>query len=172
MAEEFQEAQEVLAEAYFGEEIFSWTIDEYERHERGPVWYAIAFILGVSLVLYAMVTQNFLFAVILIMTGVIIGLSTMREPRKVLFQLTTRGVVIGNEFTPYKDLKSFWIFYEPPHVKNIYMDYRNPITPHLKVPLEDQDPLQVRATLLEFMREELSNEEEPLSELLGRVLKL
>jgi len=166
------EAQQVLTQAYFGEEVFSWTVDEYERHERGPIWYATSFIVGVALVLYAMITQNFLFAVIIIMAGVIIGLSSMREPQKILFQLTTRGIVLGSEFIPFKELKSFWIFYEPPHFKNLYIDYRNPVTPHLKVPLEEQDPLEIRSALLEFLREELSQEEEPLSELLGRVLKL
>jgi len=166
------EARQVLAQDQFGEDIFSWTVDEYERHERGPLWYAVAFIIGVALILYAMISQNFLFAVIIVMTGVIIGLSSLREPQKILFQMTTRGVLLGNEFTPYKQLKSFWIYYEPPHFKNLYIDFRNPITPHLKVPLEDQDPLEVRAALLEFLREELSQEEEPLTELLGRVFKL
>lgn len=157
---------------YMGEPIRSWTIDEYERHERGPMWYAVAFIVGVALVLYAMITQDFLFAIIIIMAGVIIGLSTLREPRRVLFQVTTRGVAVDRTFSPYKELKSFWILYEPPHVKNLYIDFRNPVTPHLKVPLEEEDPLEVRSALLEFMGEEQSQEDEPLSDLLGRVLKL
>lgn len=157
---------------YQGEEIVSWTVDEYERHERGPLWYAIAFVVGVALVLYAMVSQNFLFAVIIVMSGVIIGLSTLREPRKILFQMTTRGVGLGGKFTPYKDFRSFWIYYEPPFSKNLYLDFSNPIVPHLKVSLEDQDPLEIRKALLEFLREELSQESEPLSDLIGKVLKL
>jgi len=157
---------------YLGEEIFSWTVDEYERHERGPLWYAVAFILGVGLILYAMITQNFLFAIIIIMTGVIVGLSTLREPRKILFQLTTRGVGLGREFTPYKELRSFWILYEPPYSKDLYLDFRNPITPHMKIPLDQQDPLEIRSALMEFLREEINQESEPLSDLLGRVLKL
>ena len=166
-------AEEALLDSqYIGEPIYSWTVDEYERHERGPIWYAVSFIVGVSLVLYAMITQDFLFAIIIIMAGVIIGLSTLREPRRVLFQVTTRGVGLGGEFTPYKDLRSFWILYEPPQIKNLYVDFRNPITPHMKVPLEDQDPLAVRAALMEFLKEELAQEQEPLSDLLGRVLKL
>lgn len=170
MADETPQA--APAQDYLGEEIFSWTVDEYERHVRGPIWYTAAFIVGVGLILYAMLTQNFLFAVIIIMTGVIIGLSSLRDPQRILFQMTTRGIVLGNEFTPYKDIKSFWIFYEPPHFKNLYIDYRNPMTPHLKIPLEEQDPLEVRSALMEFLREELTQEQEPLSELLGRVLKL
>ncbi len=166
------EEEQRQALTYQGEPIFSWTVDEYERHERGPVWYAIAFVVGVSLILYAMITQNFLFAVIIIMAGVIIGLSTLREPRRVLFQMTTRGVGLGREFLPYKDLKSFWILYEPPHLKNLYIDFRNPITPHLKISLEEQDPVEIRASLLSFLREEPNQEQESLADLLGRVLKL
>ncbi len=156
----------------YGEEIHSWLIDEYERHERGPLWYAIAFIVGVGMVLYAMITQNFLFAIIVIMGGIIVGLSSMREPRRLLFQMTSRGVLVGDEFVPYKNLKSFWILYDPPHTKCLYLDFRNSITPHIRVALEDQDPLKVRSALLEFLHEESSREGEPISELLGRVLKL
>ena len=159
-------------EPYLGEPVCSWTIDEYERHERGPLWYAAAFVIGVTLVLYAMITQNFLFAIIIVMCGVIIGLSTLREPRRVLFQVTTRGVCMDKSFTPFKELKSFWIMYEPPDVKNLYLDFRNPMNPHVKVPLEDEDPLQVRQALLEFLREEAEQEQEPLTEILGRLLKL
>lgn len=166
------EDRQVPGQEYLGEEIFSWMVDEYERHERGPLWYALAFIFGVGLILYAMVSQNFLFAIIIIMSGVIIGLSTLREPRKIQFLLTTRGVGLGSEFTSYKQLRSFWILYEPPYTKDLYLDFRNPITPHLKVSLSDQDPLEVRSTLLEFLHEELSREQEPMSELIGRVLKL
>jgi len=168
MADETQDPQA----PYLGEEIFSWTVDEYERHERGPLWYVIAFLVGVSLVLYAIVTQNFLFAIIIIMSGVIIGLSSLREPQRVLFRMTTRGIGMGREFFPYKDLRSFWILYEPPLNKDLYVDFRNPLTPHLKISLEDQDPVEIRKTLLEFLREELSQEQEPLTDLLGRVLKL
>jgi hypothetical protein len=167
-----EEETQVSEGPYLGEEIFSWTIDEYERHERGPLWYAIASLVGVALVLYSVISQNFLFAVIIIMAGVIIGLSTLREPKKVLFQMTTRGIGVGSSFTPYKSMRSFWIIYEPPMTKNLYIDFGSAITPHLIVPLEDQDPLEVREALLEFLREELTQETEPLSELLGRVLKL
>lgn len=157
---------------YLGEEIVGWMVDEYERHERGPVWYAVAFIVGISLVLYAVITQNFLFAIIIIMCGVIIGLSSLREPDRIPFLATTRGVALGGQFFAYKELRSFWIMYEPPFVKCLYLDFRNPITPHLVIPLEDQDPLEIRDALLEFLREDLTQEEEPLSDLLGKVLKI
>lgn len=158
--------------AYVGEEIFSWMVDEYERHERGPVWYAIAFLVGLSLVLYAIVTRNFLFAVIVVMAGVIIALSAMREPQRIPFVVTTRGVALGHQFVSYKELRSFWILYEPPYLKNLYVDFRSPITPHLVIPIEDQDPVEVRRVLLEFITENQSQEDETLTDVLGRFLKI
>ncbi len=168
MADENYENQE----PYIGEEIFRWEVDEYVRHERGPVWYAVAFLVGLSLVLYAIVTRNFLFAIVLIMAGVIIALSALREPQRIPFMVTTRGVALGSQFVPFRELKSFWILYEPPQLKNLYVDFRSPITPHLVVPLEEQDPLELRKTLLEFLSENASQEEESMSEILGRLLKL
>jgi len=154
-----------------GEQVFGWLVDEYERHERGPVWYAASFLSGVGLILYALITQNFLFAIIIVMFGVIIGLSTLREPEKILFQVTTRGVGVGHLFVPYKELKDFWIVYEPPYVKNLYIEHKNALTPRIVVPIEDADPVEMRRALLEYLSED-SRTEEPLGDLLGRVLKL
>ncbi len=161
-----------MHEPYLGEEIFSWEVDEYVRHERGPVWYAVAFLVGLSLVMYAIVTRNFLFAIVIIMAGVIIALSALREPQRISFMLTTRGVALGSQFVPFKELKSFWILYEPPQVKNLYVDFRSAITPHLVVPIEEMDPLELRRALLEFLAENKSQEDESMSEILGRLLKL
>ncbi|MEK7546167.1 MAG: hypothetical protein AAB554_03790 [Patescibacteria group bacterium] len=154
-----------------GERVFGWLVDEYERHERGPVWYAISFLVGVALILYALITQNFLFAIILVMFGVIIGLSTLRDPERILFQVTTRGVAVGHLFVPFKELKDFWIVYEPPYVKNLYIEHKNALTPRIVVPIDDADPVDVRRALLEYLNED-GRTEEPLGDLLGRVLKL
>lgn len=169
MVQENEEMMEVLGEQ--GDTIFSWLIDEYERHERGPIWYAVAFLVGVSLILYALVVQNFLFAIIIVMFGVIIGLSSLREPQRLLFQITTRGVAVGDHFVPYKDMKDFWMVYEPPYVKNLYLEYKNPLTPRIVVPIEEGDPVEIRRALLDFLDENGSSEE-PLGDLMGRVFKL
>lgn len=168
MAEEIKEPQG----PYYGEEVRSWQVDEYARHERGPVWYAVAFLIALSFVLYAIVTRNFLFALIVIMGGVVIGLSALREPQKIPFQVTTRGVSLGNQFVPFRELRSFWILYEPPQLKNLYFDFRSPLTPHLVVSLEEEDPVALRRTLLEYLGEDPTQEQEPLTEVLGRFLKI
>ena len=157
---------------YQGRELLSWVVDEFERYERGPIWYAAMILLGMGLLLYAVVTQNFLFAVIILMFAVIIGLSSLREPQKLLFAVTSHGIGIGTRFFHFKEFGSFWILYEPPHVKNIYLEFKQSIRPHLVIPLYEENPLTVREALLQYLREDAEQEDEPLSDTLGRVLKL
>ena len=154
-----------------GDPVLGWLVDEYERHERGPVWYAALILAGAGLILYALVVQNFLFAIIIVMFGVIIGLSTLRDPDRILFQVTTRGISVGHLFVPYKALKDFWIVYEPPYVKSLYIEHKNDLTPRIVVPIEDADPVEIRRALLDYL-DENGKAEEPLGDLLGRVLKL
>ena len=158
---------------YKGQVLASWPVDEYERHERGPLWYLFFGVLGAAGLIYAMVSQNFLFAVIIIMFGVIIGLSSMREPRQMDFVVTEIGVGVGHQFFAFKDLRNFWILYDPPEVKNLYFEFRRSLRPHLAVPLYDIDPIEVRELLLDFLDEDLDlDKEEPLADFFGRMFKL
>ena len=163
---------ETAESPYAGGELLSWTVDEYVRHERGMLWYAIAIIVALGVLMYAVVTQNFLFAVIIIMFAIIMGLSSLREPRKFFFVITDLGVGIGDKFFPYKEFRNFWLLYEPPEVKNVYLEFKRAAWPHLVIPLDEQDPLEVRKTLLRFMREDLSRDEEPFGDLLARIFKI
>ena len=72
---------------------------------------------------------------------------------------------------PFKELKDFWIVYEPPFVKNLYIEHKNALTPRIVVPIEDADPVEIRRALLDYL-DENGRTEEPLGDLLGRVFKL
>lgn len=163
---------EVREMPYKGNILMTWEVEEFETHERGLLWYFISAIVGIAFLIYALATQNFLFAVIVIMFGIIIGLSSLREPQRMSFVMTDVGIGIGQQFFPFKELKEFWILYEPPEVKNIYFEFKRAIRPHLVVPLYDVSPLDVRETLLDFVDENPEDHDEPLTDLFGRLLKL
>jgi hypothetical protein len=160
-----------MNEPYEGGELLSWTVDEFVRHQRGPLWFFVVGIVGLVLLTYAILTKNFLFAVVILMFGVLVGLSSMRDPQKFLFVVTDLGIGIGDRFHPFKDLKNFWIVYEPP-VKNIYFEFKRSPRPHLVVPLYEQDPTRVRDALMRFVAEDSTQEDEPFADTLARFLKL
>ena len=88
------------------------------------------------------------------------------------FAITPAGIRVGRKFIRHRDIAHFWIVYKPGHVKALYLRPAVWTVPQLSIPLEDQDPLQVRGTLLQYVPENLNEEAEPVSEALGRMLKL
>jgi len=156
----------------FGNELISWEVDEYEKHTRGPVWFTLATIAGVAMIVYALFTQNFMFAVIILMFGVIYFLSGMRDPARIHVSLTDNGIVVGETFFPFRDMRTFAIVYEPPVVKNLYINLKSRWRPLLSIPLESIDPVQVRDLMLPFAIEDLDQTEESLTDLVSRLYKL
>jgi hypothetical protein len=157
----------------YGDEIISWLVPEYEKHERSKQWYIIAGSISFTLLILSFFTNNFLFAVIIIIAVFITILRDGQEPLKVLFSITDEGVEIGKKFYDYDEIKDFSIIYKPKmEVKNLYFEFKNPIKPRLSIPLYDVDPLQIRETLLKYLTEDLDRTDQPVSEAFGKLLKL
>lgn len=156
----------------YGKILLAWEVDEYPNHDRSRTWYVLGAIISVALIIYAIATANFLFAVIILMCGVITLISTFQPPDKINLAITTIGILVGDAFYKYKDVKDFSVAYEPPAVKLLYIDFQKPWQPLVSVPLEDTDPNQVRECLLPFCLENLERTEETLTDAVRRVYKL
>jgi hypothetical protein len=132
----------------------------------------VAGLILLFLVGYAVLTQNFLFALMVILFAVIVFLSHVRAPQMLDFVITDRGVLVNRRFYSFTDLSSFWIISQPPFINNIYFDFQSTGRQPLSIPLDGQDPAEVRGILAEFLAEDGEKKEEPLSDLLWRMLKL
>ncbi len=157
----------------YGAVLYQWDFAEFEHHERGVVWYVVAALAAIGLVVYALVTANILFAVIVILVAVLIVYIQRREPREMTIKVTQEGVVIENRLYPFEDIKSFWIAYEIPDVHNIYFEFKSVSIPRLSVPYDvSVDPNELRRYLLQYVPENQEREGRPISELLAKLLKL
>lgn len=150
----------------------SWTFPEYPRYARGFFWYLITMTVGIGLLLYALITGNFLFALIILMFALVIYMAATSHPADVKLSITEEGIELGGMFYPYREIRHFWFIYEPPHVKNLYIDFKSSLRPRLTVDLMDRNPNDVRRALSRYVTEDLTEEDEPLSELLGRMFKI
>ena len=154
-----------------GTVIHSWVFPEFERHERGKNWYIAAAIIVGALLIYCTVTSNVLFAVIVIV-AYLLTLMFHRSSNDVEIKITESGIAINSRFYDYKQLKQFYIIYEPPEVKKLYFEPRSIVSPRIPVALIDQDPIAIRETLNRFLTEDLDREHEPTSDQFSRLLKL
>lgn len=151
-----------------GNTLLEWSVAEYEQHIRPLAWYTIMTIVGALLVGYAIFTDNFMFAIIIVLFAIIIFLQSHQEPIVVPFRITELGLVINNRLYIYSELKDFYIIYEPPEIKMLFIETNSTIRPRLRIPLMDMNPNEVRSLLLEFLEENLQKEEEPFSDKIAR----
>jgi len=159
-------------DANFGEIVYQWKVKEYQRYDRDRRWYIFMGTIGALLIIFALVTANYLFALLIVLFGVILFLSDMREPLEVPFAITNTGIIIGDKYYRYSELDSFWMIYNPPDVKNLYFSFSSAMKHRMQIPLLDYDPRPVRDYLNQFLTEDLDQEEEPLSDRIARLFKL
>lgn len=155
-----------------GKVLAEWDIDEFPKHERSRTWYVVALIIAGAFMLYAILSLNYLFAAIIIIVGVIIFMQNRREPQRLSLKIQEDGLAIGETtFYEWKIIKEFWIVYDPPDVKNVYFDFKTGIRPSISLPLEKQNPLNIRKILLNYLPEAVDKENESFSDGLRRMLK-
>ncbi len=150
----------------------SWTFPEYTVPARKKGWYFTATLIFLVIFAYAILTANFLFGLIAVIIAIIIFLFQQKKPLAVQFSLHPKGVSLNNKDYSFKEFKKFWLLYEPPAVKNLYLDFKSALKPTLVIPLQNQNPVNIRQFLKQHLEEDLEKENEPLTETLARVLKI
>lgn len=151
----------------------SWKITGFDKHSRGRKWYIIVGLVALSFLVYAIITANYLFAIIIILGAAIIYIQEkFSHMDKTLFAITTKGIQLGDTIQYYNEIKKFWILYDPPEVKKLYFSLKRSFSPNIMIPLGNQNPLKIREILLRFLEEDLEKEEEPLAETLARWSKI
>jgi len=155
-----------------GQTVFAWEVAESHQALRSRRWYIVSALIALGLLVYAIWTFNFLFALIIVLTSLIIAADQLRGNKQTNFAITTNGITVDDHFYPYHEINNFWIIYQPPEAKYLYFDYKSKFRPKLMIPLENQNPVAIREFLLTYLFEDLAREHELFSDAVSRVLRL
>ncbi len=157
----------------FGEVLFYWIMPEFHRHERGTAWYAIFLVVGAALILWAILTSNYIFALFLVLLGTYMIMQHFRDPENVPVVILETGVAIGDHYHTWDDLDDFSIIYDPPEVTKLYIDFVKTSHPVVSIDIPDEvDPNELREILSEFVDENLERDQELLTDHIRRMYKL
>ena len=165
-------SKEVQEAIILDQDVFVWETFSFQKYDRNKTWYFGMTMVTLLLVAYSLVTANFLFAFIIVLTVILLLLVGNREPRPILIQFGEDGFVWDGTLHLYEDISDFAIVYNPPQTKMLYLEFNNAIRPRLSVQLEDVDPVELRAFLSQFIAEDGGLRSEPFSDTVGRLLKL
>ncbi|MBT3817598.1 MAG: hypothetical protein HOE80_00740 [Candidatus Magasanikbacteria bacterium] len=160
--------KKITADTKFGDVLHEWAMPEYETYDRGKRWYILMAIVGTLLVVYGLFTGDFLFTLIIVLAAIILFLQDKQDPVDVPFAITEIGIVLGDRLYEFSDLGAFYIIYKPPKVKVLFFETKSILRPTLRILLKDENPIDVRKTLLEYMDEDLEKEDEPASDTFAR----
>jgi hypothetical protein len=146
--------------------IFEWEAREFEKIPKTKEWFWAGGILSAAFLTVAIIQKNLLFAIVIVLASFVVYLYALKEPRVVSFAITSRGVKIGNRLYEFDDLESFWIFYEPPRIKELSIESKKTLMPRLEAPLGDADPVKLREALIRFLPEK--KHEEDIASIIAR----
>ncbi len=148
--------------------LIKWEAQEYEYIPKSNNWFWSVGIITIGLVFASILLNNFLFAILVMISGLTIVLYGARRPGKISFSFTPRGLQIEKRLFPYENLKSFWLHYEPPYKKLLTIAPKKFFSPTISVPLGDVNPNTIRDHLLKFLKEE--RHEETFTQTITRLL--
>jgi|CXWL01.1.fsa_nt_gi hypothetical protein len=123
----------------------TWQADEHRHTERGTDWYWALGIIAVSSGITATLFNNVLFALLIVLAAVTIGILASRPPAIANFSLGEKGLSVDDTFYPYEEMLAFWVAEgdEP----TLLIDTPRFMTPDLVIPLTDVSPESVREFL-------------------------
>lgn len=159
-------------QAQVSQVVFSWRHQDFVPYPKDMRWYVISVIILLVAVAWSFWQQNYLFGVFLIMFYMVVLLLENRPPEIIDFVITPLGIKTGQKFYYWRQMDHFFIIYRAQGIKNLYIEFKNPLNGRLVIPLDGQDAVAVREYLLKFLNEDLDREAEPISEQLRRFLKL
>jgi len=155
-----------------GQTLAQWHFPEFEKHQRSKAWYFWVILATFALLLYAILTINFLFAVIIVIAAITFIYKHRHEPNQIVFAITEDGVELENRFHPWEIIKDFYIIYKPPEVTGLYIRFKAITKPRLSIPLQNQNPVAIKNILTQYIEEDLEQTERPFSETIGNLFKL
>ncbi len=111
------------------------------EHSHGPQeanWLWALGILTVSATGAALLLGNSLFAFVILISGIVMGIIAVREPNTVPFAVSQRGLRIEDKLYPYSTLECFYIDEENPWGPQLLARSEKMFMPLIVMPLPEE----------------------------------
>lgn len=132
-----------------------WSAPEVHDDLISHTWRKVLIIFLVAMAFLMFFWQkSILTAITFFAIAIMASVHFWQKPRHINCMIHSQGVVLDDHLHQYDALESFWINYDPEGIKELSLQTKSFFSPYIKVPLGDQNPVEVRAALLRFLPEE------------------
>jgi len=133
--------------------VMRWNAYEHEHVQRGADWYWALGIVTISVAITAILLDDFLFALLVIVAAFTIALLARTPPDMAEFELSERGLRINEQLHRFDEIISFWVEEEKGTRPLLLIDTVKFLAPNFVIPLEHVDHRLVRSFLKEHVEE-------------------
>jgi len=149
---------------------FSWEAPSfyYNPQKKYLALIVIALMAGAAALLFY--DRDTLLAVFLMLSSLVLVLYTNKKPDISKIRVSQAGVSIDDRMYYYRELKSFWIDYNPNGPKELSLEAKKWYFPHIKVSIERENPVELRSLMVNFVPERVH--EQSLIDFVARKLGL
>jgi len=130
----------------------SWEILEYHEHPKGFYWHLFWGVILALGAVYAIMSRDFLFGVILIIAGLFAFRIAFEEPKELSCRLDMHRVIVNETEYPLSRFSSFEI-YRSHNAFILYLFSKHLAGTPLILPLHHEDVERVRAILKPHLQE-------------------
>lgn len=141
-------------------EAIRWETPPHEHKPRSVDWYWALGIFAVSAATLAVIFSDYLFAIVILLAALSIGVYSSREPKLSHIEVGDRGVRIDNRRYRYDTLRSFWVDHgEDSGKQQLIITSQKFLMPQIIIPLPDSVSAdRVRVLLSKYLAEEEQHE--------------
>lgn len=128
----------------------------------------IALLCGAGAILFY--RMDTLTAIFLILSSLVLVLYANKKPTISKVIVNHAGITIDDVAYYYRDLKSFWLDYNPHGPKELSLEAKKWYMPYVKISIENQNPVEIRSMMVNFITER--EHEKSLVDLISRKIGL
>ena len=135
--------------------VFEWQGKEYSFEQKSADWYWALAILAIAGIVACVFFNNIILALVIAAAATSIALHAARHPRIHRFQITDEGIAIDTNLYPYDNMLHFSVleYADPTWPPALSIKTKSLIVPHLLIPIERHDPLEVYEYVLNHLPE-------------------
>ncbi len=117
-------------------ETLEWSALEYEERERSRDWFWALGIIVITGAITSIIYSNYFFAVLLILSGILLGFFATKKPDLVHCELNDTGIEIRTRVYPFREIKSFWI--QTGRKSLLFIKVERVFMPIISIPIKDE----------------------------------
>lgn len=134
-------------------EKLTWQTIEYLHSKKTSDWYWIVGAITVSIALIAIILNNIIFAILIIVASFTLVLFASKPPEILDVEISTAGIHLNEVYYPYSELESFWIELQDQHPK-IIIKSKKVFATYITIFIEDVPPEEIHDLLRRHLPEE------------------